>query len=70
MPWLDVLWFSPLVLIPAFLLIVGLGSSFRRGRSPPLGWYVLAYLGLYSLWPFDEGARFMLPIFPLMFLFA
>jgi len=69
-PWLDVLWFSPLVLVPAFLLIVGLGSSFRRGRSPLLGWYVLAYLGLYSLWPFDEGARFMLPIFPLMFLFA
>ena len=69
-PWLDVLWFSPLVLIPAFLLIVGIGSSFRRGRSPLLAWYLLAYLGLYSLWPFDEGARFMLPIFPLMFLFA
>ena len=69
-PWLDVLWFSPLVLIPAFLLIVGIGSSFRRGRSPLVAWYVLAYLGLYSLWPFDEGARFMLPIFPLMFLFA
>jgi hypothetical protein len=69
-PWLDVLWFSPLVLIPAFLLLVGIGSSFRRGRSPLLAWYVLAYLGLYSLWPFDEGARFMLPIFPLMFLFA
>jgi hypothetical protein len=69
-PWLDVLWFSPLVLMPAFLLIVGIGSSFRRGRSPLVAWYVLAYLGLYSLWPFDEGARFMLPIFPLMFLFA
>jgi hypothetical protein len=70
LPWVDVLWFSPLVLVPAFLLIVGIGSSFRRGRWPLVAWYVLAYLSLYSLWPFDEGARFMLPIFPLMFLFA
>ena len=69
-PWLDVLWFSPLVLVPAFLLIVGAGSSLRQRRSPLLAWYVVAYLGLYSLWPFDEGARFILPVFPLMFLFA
>jgi hypothetical protein len=69
-PWVDVLWFSPLVLVPAFLLSVGLASSFRQRRSPLLAWYVLGYLGLYSLWPFDEGARFILPIFPLMFLFA
>jgi hypothetical protein len=35
-----------------------------------IAWYVVAYLGVCSLWPFDEGLRFALPIFPFLFLFA
>jgi hypothetical protein len=31
---------------------------------------VAAYCALYALWPFDEGARFVLPIFPLLVMFG
>lgn len=68
--WLEPLWFSPFVLIPFVLIAIGLVESLARGRAVLVGWYALAYLGVYSLWPFDEGVRFALPIFPLLFLFA
>jgi hypothetical protein len=69
-PWIEQVWFSPFVLVPGLFLAVGLVHSIARGRSPLLVWYVVAYLGLYSLWPFDEGTRFTVPVFPLLFLFG
>jgi hypothetical protein len=68
--WVAQLWFSPLVLIPLVLMALGLAESLRRGQSLLLGWYVIGYLGIYSLWPFEEGVRYVFPIFPFLFLFA
>ena len=69
-PWVDPVWFSPLVLIPFALVVIGLIHSVASGRSTFVAWYVVAYLGVCALWPFEEGLRFALPVFPFMFLFA
>ena len=69
-PWIDPLWFSPFVIIPLVLVVAGLVDSIRQGRSTVVVWYVVFYLTLYFLWPYDEGTRFVLPIFPLLFLMA
>ena len=69
-PWVDPVWFSPLVLIPFGLVVIGLIHSVVSGRSTFMAWYVVAYLGVCALWPFEEGLRFALPVFPFMFLFA
>ena len=69
-PWVDPVWFSPLVLIPFGLVVIGLIHSVASGRSTFVAWYVVAYLGVCALWPFEEGLRFALPVFPFMFLFA
>jgi hypothetical protein len=64
--WVAPIWYSPLVLIPLVLLICG-SLSYILDHGSLLAGYFLAYLGLYVLWPFDEGARFMLPVAPLAF---
>jgi len=69
-PWVDPVWFSPLVLIPFAFVVIGLIHSVASGRSTFMAWYVVAYLGVCALWPFEEGLRFALPVFPFMFLFA
>jgi hypothetical protein len=68
--WLEPRWFSPLAAIPFLCVSVGIVVSIVRARSSLPAWYLLAYLTLYALWPFDEGARFIVPVFPVMALFA
>lgn len=68
--WVDRVWFSPLILIPLFLTASGLAHSILTSQLLLMAWYVLAYLGIYALWPFDEGPRFILPVFPLILVFA
>ncbi len=41
----------------------------RAGRSRFMATYVLLYVLLYAVWPFDE-VRFWLPIFPIMLAYA
>lgn len=67
--WLQASWTSPLVL--ATLTLVGWGLAREMRRPQPLaGWYLLTYCALFALWPFDEGRRFLVPVAPLIFLFA
>jgi hypothetical protein len=89
-PWIDPVWFSPLVLIPFLLIATGIVVTAAaawtrlprvRALAPSGNWvtarpstllaaYVVMYSAVYALWPFDEGTRFVTPIFPLLFMFG
>jgi hypothetical protein len=61
------LWFSPAVVIP--IVLVGLGWVRELRRVQPLAaWYAGAFVLTLALWPFDEGARLVLPIVPVLLL--
>lgn len=62
--WLKPLWTSPLTIGLGVCLGIGLWRELRT-RMPVLAWYVFGYGGILLLWPFDEGVRFILPVFPL-----
>jgi len=67
--WVDPKWYSPLIVLPFLLVSLGLiRSIWERGRVIELC-FVL-YAGVYLLWPFDEGARYALPVFPIALLYA
>lgn len=68
-PWIDSRWYSPFVLLLGLLVLVGLIDRLRS-KADVFEWYALAYLGMYALWPFDEGARFILPLYPLLFYYS
>jgi 4-amino-4-deoxy-L-arabinose transferase-like glycosyltransferase len=68
--WVDPLWYSPLIAGCIIFLIVGLITSLRQRGGSFAEWYFICYAGIYLLWPFDVGPRFLLPAFPLTFLFA
>jgi hypothetical protein len=69
-PWVQQLWYSPLVLSVVALIALGWGGSLgagnREGFAP---WYFSAYVFVYLFWPFDEGPRFMLPVVILSLLY-
>lgn len=65
--WIAPNWYSPIVLGILALLMLGMTGAILGGKHATLGWYMLAYFGLYLLWPFDEGQRFMIPVAPLAF---
>jgi hypothetical protein len=65
--WIAPIWYSPLTVLPFVLLLCGLASCVYDYLGPLLAGYFVAYFAIYLLWPFDEGARFMLPISPLAF---
>lgn len=67
--WIDQRWYSPFVLLTMGLVAWGFAASVRR-RQGPVECYFLLYAIVYSLWPYDVGARFVLPIFPIAFLYA
>jgi hypothetical protein len=65
--WLLPVWYSPIAVATVGLLLLGAGTLIlreHRSRRGFLAWYFLSYFTLYLFWPFDEGARFMLPICP------
>jgi len=66
--WIRPGWTSPAVfLIP--VLLVGWWQELRGpGRFAAL--YFFFYVGILLLWPYDEGARFLLPTVPLLWMFA
>jgi 4-amino-4-deoxy-L-arabinose transferase-like glycosyltransferase len=63
-------WFSPLVAIPIFLVMVGVLRSIWEKGGQPYDWYFLAYEALYLVWPWDFEIRFLLPVAPLACLYA
>jgi hypothetical protein len=65
--WMLATWLSPVTVLLTALLIIGLGRELRS-PNPVLGWYLLGYGGILLLWPFDEGVRFILPVFPFLLL--
>jgi len=67
--WVSPIWISPLVLGPLLVGFVGLCISFAWEGGCLEDWYLLCYLALYLNWPFDDGTRFMLPVFPLIWLY-
>jgi hypothetical protein len=70
LPFVDRVWFSPLVVLPGLLGAVGLWQRLRSSTPPLLEVYTLAYLGIVLLWPFDEGPRFVVVVFPLLLLYV
>ncbi|MGA1841266.1 MAG: ArnT family glycosyltransferase [bacterium] len=63
--YISNIYYSPLVLLPFLFTIFGLISSIRKEGGDLAVWYFISYLAIYSIWPFNEGPRFILPIFPL-----
>lgn len=66
-PYVAPLWHAPLVVLPLALLVVGGFAALRDPDGSAVAWYFAAYFGVYLLWPFDEGVRFMLPVAPIAF---
>jgi hypothetical protein len=64
----------PVGIAALLLVIVGLLSMVRGPASTPerreAAAYVLATLGLYLLWPFNQQERFYLPLLPLLLVAA
>lgn len=63
-PYVRPTWISPLVVATGVLLVAGLAAAASRPPLALFAFYFLAYFGLYILWPFEEGPRFMLPVAP------
>lgn len=65
--WIKPMWHSPLLLVLSVLLI-GLWRESRSGaRFGAL--YFLAFAAIVLLWPYDERARFLLPLAPLLWIY-
>jgi hypothetical protein len=56
-----------LVLFP--LIARGWLLEFKRS-VPVAAWYVLFYIAVLLVWPFEEGTRYVVPILPLLAVFA
>jgi hypothetical protein len=57
--------YSPLVVIPFALILLGVLNSVAGPTAKYAEWYFISYIAIYLMWPFDEGNRFILPVFPL-----
>src|SRR5207253_3469130 len=67
--WIEPVWYSPVVFLPLLLVLLGWWASVRGGNGGFVEGYFACYAGLYFLWPWDSGPRFVLPVFPLVFLY-
>ncbi|HMO17012.1 MAG TPA: hypothetical protein PKA63_00130 [Oligoflexia bacterium] len=66
--WINPEIYSPMVILPLILLGIGICRMFFESKSMEAV-LVLFYLGIFSLWPWDENLRFILPVFPFLLLF-
>jgi hypothetical protein len=66
-PWMLATWLSPVTIALTVSLGIGLYHELQN-PNPMLGWYVMGYGTTLLLWPFDEGVRFVFPIFPFVVL--
>jgi len=67
--WTPPLPYSVPNILLSSLLIIGLFTSIKN-RNTIVEWYVLIYLLMLMTFPFQEGARFILPIFPFVFYYV
>ena len=67
--WVDPRWYSPLVVLPVLFVSVGLIRAMRE-HTRIVELFLPLYMGLYLLWPFDEGVRYTMPVFPLLLLYG
>src|SRR5439155_1248287 len=67
--WVEPVWYSPAVLLPLVVIVLGLLVSLVQCHGY-VEWYFLTYMVIFLLWPYDVGARFVLPVFPLAFLYG
>ncbi|OGX02411.1 MAG: hypothetical protein A2062_03180 [Omnitrophica WOR_2 bacterium GWA2_44_7] len=58
---------SLLSLFSFAMVFLGLWRSFRKNKLCVFHYYFLFYFLMVSLWPFQEGARFILPILPFIY---
>jgi len=68
--WISPTWYSPVVFLMALLPFVGVWSCRSDAWRLLFGLYLMAYLAVYALWPYEESARFVIPIAPVVFLFG
>jgi hypothetical protein len=68
-PWIEPHLYSPFVCIPIALVLLGWLSSVNKRGGELADWYFAVYWGIYLLWPYDVGPRFIFPVFPLIFLY-
>lgn len=61
--WLD--WNIILGLLLLIAVVAGWCRAAIRHRDPLILTFPL-YIGLYMVWPFDQGARFMVPMVPVL----
>jgi hypothetical protein len=61
-------WLDPnlLLYLPLALLVVTGWWKLARRHHDPLLWSMPFYVGLYVLWPFEQGTRFFTPILPIL----
>lgn len=62
-------WYSPIVLVFMSVVICGFVSVFREGPSV-VETYLIAYVVLLLLYPFDEGSRYLLPLLPFLIFYG
>jgi hypothetical protein len=62
-------WFTPWVIGPVLLIILGLYVSVWPTGGKPEDWYFVAHESMYLLWPWDLEMRFILPVVPLACLY-
>jgi hypothetical protein len=62
-------WKNPLCLIVLAVVALGLLVSLR-GENSLAEWYVLGYIGMLLIYPFDEGIRYLYAIQPFLLVFA
>ena len=69
LPWIEQKVYSSIVVVSGFLVLVGFIKSVRE-RVGVMDLYFAAYSGILLLWPFQEGPRYLFPIFPMALLYT
>jgi hypothetical protein len=67
--WLQPFWLSPFVIITICLLCLCIYKKIKAKNINFLFLYFIFYMGIILVWPFDEGHRFIIPIFPIFCLY-
>lgn len=62
-------YFSIFIFPFLFLLVVGMVYRIINKNADLVFWYFIFYSAILLVWPFNEGHRFVLPVFPIACLF-
>lgn len=63
-------WYSPLILAPVLLALMGLTYSIWPAGGGFAEWYFVSYETMHLLWPWFGDIRFFLPVTPLVCLYV